>query len=614
MRFEHLCSSRCYILFHYLVLLTLVHFPIASLGQDQTRTRNQADAKTPNRVPRVNIYQVLEHARRLSDDARGLKPLDETQFQARLADAVWPFDQSLAERLLLRSFELTIALLKDSPRVDFASRSADPQMLFAHISSIAAKHDEKLGNKLRERWQEALASVAEKGNELKSDPAQMAYLLLTQSANHLKSDDQKARQLFRQSVSQRVVQDHSFFLMNQRKRAPEIADILFSDTLDVLARRPLLEANEILVLSSYLFSPNDSVAYVVISGYNTANAAGNASAIPKNPALAKRYLELLLTKMDPDERIPLAVAYFALKNLLPQYQLLAPELLNSVYAKMGNLAPNVSKDDSAAFDYSHNSSSASESEATADWEKRIQKADKLEPEDRRDLEYFTIVFGYLLPKQDFTRAALIVNRISNQELKEKSGDILNLTVLQTKLDTLETASSVSESDCSKMKAALVRVVALSSLGRARLKQKATGDALRLFDEAFREANQIKDDQDRIQAKLMLAQLALSVDSAVGLAQAVAAFKEINQFSNFNVNKSAFSLPVTVYGLNNQLPINSPAPSSLLSAVATMCRVDCQETLHTSALLEKKEVRLWAGFIAVQTALRESSREPKRSMH
>jgi hypothetical protein len=331
-----------------------------------------------------------------------------------------------------------------------------------HLSSIAAKHNERLEIKLRQRWQEALASVADKGNELKSNPAQMAYLLLTQSANHLKSDDQRARQLFRQSVSQRVVQDHVFFLMNQRKGAPEIADILFTDVLDVLARRPLSEANEILMLSSYLFSPNDSVAYVAISGYNAANAAGNASATPKNPALAKPYLELLLARMNADERIPPAVAYFALKNLLPQYQVFAPELLNSVYAKLGNLAPNVSKDDSAAFDYSHKSSTASESEATADWEKRIEKADKLQPEGRRDLEYFTILFGYLLSKQDFTRAALIVNRISNQELKEKSEDMLNLTMLQAKLDSLETASSVSESDCNKIKAALVRVVALRS--------------------------------------------------------------------------------------------------------------------------------------------------------
>jgi hypothetical protein len=157
------------------------------------------------------------------------------------------------------------------------------------------------------------------------------------------------------------------------------------------------------------------------------------------------------------------------------------------------------------------------------------------------------------------------------------------------------------------------VIALSSLGHARLKQKAAGDALRLFGQASADANQIKDDQDRLQAKLMLAQLSLNVDSSVGFEQATGAFKDINQFSNFNVSRSTLSLPVTVYGLNNQLPINSPAPSSLLSAVAKMCRVNCEETFHTSTLLEKKEIRLWAAFIAVQTALRENSREPNSGL-
>ena len=103
-------------------------------------------------------------------------------------------------------------------------------MLFAYISSIAAKHDENFEKKLRQRWQEAGASVAEKGNDLRSDPAQMAHLFLRQSVDYLKSDEQKARQLFRQSVAIRVTQDHCFFLLDQRQDSPVVSDTLFSDT------------------------------------------------------------------------------------------------------------------------------------------------------------------------------------------------------------------------------------------------------------------------------------------------------------------------------------------------------------------------------------------------
>jgi hypothetical protein len=592
----------------------MMQMPFATLGQQQNQQSTESTQQDQISTPRIDTIQILDYARRLSDDARGLKPLDEIPLQARLADTVWQFDQSLAERLLSRSFDLTIALLKESPGVNpSASGSADPHMLFAHVSSIAAKHDERLGKKLRDRWQEALASISEKGNEFKSDPAQMAYLLLSQSANQLKGDEQKARQLFRQSVSLRVTQDHYFFLLNQRKRAPEITDTLFADTLEVLAHRPLSDANEILMLSSYLFSPDGGVAYLAISGYNTANVAGNMTAEPRNPVLAKSYLALLLSKSNGSELIPSAVAYFALKNLVPQYQVLAPELLSEVYATMANVLPTVSKDDSAAFTDAHRDFHASETEATANWEKRIEKAEKLEPEDWRDFEYFTIIFGYLLRKKDFTRAAAIVSRISNQELKEKSRDLVSLNALQAKLEKPETATSVSESDCHKINFPLVRVVALSSLGQSRLKQKATGDALRLFDQAVAEANQIKDDQDRLQAKLLLIQLSLRLDSSIGFERATAVFKDINKFSDFNMNRSDLSLRVVVYGIKNELSINSPAPSSLLSAVSTMCRVNCEETLQLSRLLEKKETRLWATFVAVRTGLMESLRKSNAAL-
>lgn len=588
-----------------IAIIVMMQFSFASFGQEQSQASTKGK-REQNPILRFDTVQVIDRARRLSEDARSLKPLDEIPLQTRLADVVWDYDRSLAERLLSRSFDLTIALLKDPPLVD--SNSADPQMLFAHLSSIAAKHDENLEKKLRERWQVAVASAAEKSNELKSDPAQMAYLLLHQSTSYVKSDTQKARQLFQQSIAIRVTQDHCFFLLDQRQHVPDITDTLFSDTLDVLAQRPLADANELLMLSSYLFSPNGGIGYVVVGGYNAANVTANMSAVPKNPALAKRYLALLVAKVSANELIPPAVAHLTLKNLLPQYQRLAPELLDDVYAKMATLLPSVSKDDSSTFDSAQKDSNASESEKLADWEKRIDKADKLEKEDWRDYEYFTILFGYLLPRNDFTRALSIAGKISNQDLREKSGDIVNLTALQVRLDKPEPSSSVVESDFNKLKTPLVRVVGLSTLGHARLKQKATGEALRLFGQAAGEANKIKEDQERLQAKLMLVQLSLDADSTAAFERAAEVFREVNRFSDFNLNRSALSLKVTTYGLKNEIPITSPAQSSLWSTVAKMCRANCEQTFQASGMLEKKETRLWATFVAVQSGLRENSKQ------
>ncbi|HKR13796.1 MAG TPA: hypothetical protein VJT15_17150 [Pyrinomonadaceae bacterium] len=590
----------------YLFVILILRLPFGSFHQEQSAkiTNNQQPAQIAS--ARFDTVHVLDYARRLSDDARGLKPIDEIPLQARLADAVWPLDRLFAERLLTRSFELTVALLKEPPD---SATAVDPQAIFARITSIASRHDPKLEKKLKDRWQEAAASVsANYNNQTKPDTAQLPFLLLMQSANYLKTDVQKGRQLFRQSVSLRVTQEHYFFLLKLRKQSPEITDTLLSDTLDVLAQRPLSDANEILVLSSYLFSPDGAVSYVAIGGYNTANVAANMAGAPKNPALAKRYLALLLAKVNSNEFVPQAVAYFTLKNLLPQYQVLAPELLNDVYAKTASLLSSVSQTDSATFDDAHKSFNASESEKTVEWEKRLEKADKLEKGDSRDFEYFTILVAHLLPVKDFTRAALVISQINNQDLKEKFGDLLNLVMLRAHLEKPERDASVLETDCNKIKTPLVRVVALSHLGQARLKQKAMGDALRLFEQAIGEASQIRDDQDRIQVKLMLVQLSLDVDSSAAFGWAAGAFKEINKVSDFDMNRVDFSLRAPVYGSNNELPLESPAPSSLFSAVAKMCRINCEETFQTSRLLEKKETRLWATFMAVRAGLGESAKK------
>jgi hypothetical protein len=589
----------------------MAHCTILVFGQEQGKSPPKAEALVLSATPRMDPYQVIDRVRRLSQEAQGLEPKEEEiRLQAGLADCVWAMDQLLGQRLLLRSFDLTVASLKQ-PRssINPVSNYTDPNLLFRQISSIAARHDAKLEKQLAQSWQDSLASSADKSSEPKTDPAQLSYLLLRQSASYLGNDAQKARALFRQSVYLRVLPAHCFFLMSQRKHAVEVTDLLFSDALDVLAQRQVSEANDILLFSSYLFSPDGSISYLSISGYNAANAAGNSSTFPRNPALARRYLGLLLAKLNPAEAVPPAVVYFALKNLVAQYQALAPELLTDVYGKMASLGPGVSKDDAMAFGSAYDDLNASGTDAIATWEKRLENADNINNEGRRDLEYFTIILGYLLPKKDFTRAAIVVNRIGNQDLKQGLTDFLKLSFLQARLETPETGSSLSDIDCNQIKQPLLKVIALSSVAQTRTKQKATGEALRLLDQAMGEAKHIDNDQDRLQAKLMLVQLYLAADSSMGFDAAVMTFKEINKCPNFDMRRSSFSVKVTVYGLSNELPVGSPLASSLTSAVGKMCHINCIETLDTCGLLEEKNTMLWATFEAVRTALLASAKGP-----
>src|SRR6185369_2441505 len=157
-------------------------------------------------------------------------------------------------------------------------------------------------------------------------------------------------------------------------------------------------------------------------------------------------------------------------------------------------------------------------------------------------------------EKDFTRAVIMVAKISSQDLREKCSDVVNVAALQAKLEKPETAASVSESDLNKIKNTLAKVTGLTVLGQSRLKQKANGDALRLFEEAASEANHVKDNQDRLQAKLMLVQLFVDADSAMTFAKAAEAFKEINQFSDFKPGETDLSLRASVYKFDQELSL------------------------------------------------------------
>src|SRR5829696_5860464 len=115
----------------YAAVILMCQVALATFSEEQSKTSTKPGQQEQASSPRFDIVQVLDHAHRLADEARSLKRLDEIPLQARLADTVWPFDQPLAERLLARSFDLTVALLKESSAPASVPSSADLQSMFA---------------------------------------------------------------------------------------------------------------------------------------------------------------------------------------------------------------------------------------------------------------------------------------------------------------------------------------------------------------------------------------------------------------------------------------------------------------------------------------------------
>src|SRR6202140_3903978 len=181
-----------------MVLLILVLLQLPSPTLSQTKTKSQADVTSEalDERPPVSTYQILDQARQLADEARGLEPGEEVSYLERMSDHLWQWDPFFARRLLLRAFDLTVESLNEKRGANSGIHSADPRLTFSKIAALAARHDAKLEKQLTDSWQVSVASASDEVAGSQPDPAQLSYLLLGQSAGFLRKDEPKVRLLF----------------------------------------------------------------------------------------------------------------------------------------------------------------------------------------------------------------------------------------------------------------------------------------------------------------------------------------------------------------------------------------------------------------------------------
>jgi hypothetical protein len=589
-----------------LLSLAISQLPLSSSGQEKIKTANTT--RETQRVLSAEEQDALMRARQLASYALSLESREErVKFLVRLSDIVWEWDDALARRLILQSFDSIIDDSKVSHSKPVQESSANPDLLLRQIISLVARHDPQMARQLAEKQKSALAIAAEDAPLRNTSPEQTANFMLAEAARFIGKDKARVEALFGQSVTTRVLPAHCYFLLNLRKRDAELADRLFAVALDALASRRWAEANEVLVLSSYLFSPDDSIGYDLVGGYNAANVSSNVNAAPKNPALARQYLALVSSRLNADETTPAAVVYFALKNLLPQFKAVAPKLVNDVYGKVSGLESSISQKDRNSYDSSFSDRTASSTDTANTWEERLRKADKIDNENLRDLEYFTIVNSYLVPKKDIPRALNVADRINNSVLKDRLGDYLYLLQVQDNTRRPEATSFGYESTYEKIKDPMVEVLALCEMARANLQRKDLAGVNRFLGRATTASNHISDDQQRLQAQLLIAQFYLTADPPQGFAAAARAFQEINKSGSFDMWRSDFTLTMSVYGLTNQIPLSTPFLASIISTVERMCLNDCAEAFITSGVLEDKSRRLWATLRAVDLSLAQGKK-------
>jgi hypothetical protein len=463
--------------------------------------------------------------------------------------------------------------------------------------NTAARRDPSLIHRFTEEWKED-AKV-----EQRADKVGLSQMLLTAAISSAESGNEaQAKTFFIESAFHRVLQGHLYFLIRLREKSPFAADQLFSETMRILSRRQIYEANEALIMASYLFSESSGVVYSLVGNYNAANVSGNLSSRPKNEVLAREYLSFLFRNLNASEAIPPSVVYFGLKGLLPQYQALLPDLVPQVQQKLSSLLADVPKEQVISYErrFTHKEDSSEEDS----WEARIRAAEKSTKADLRDLEYFTAITGYFLPKEDFTNAYRLADKLSDLNLKQKATDYINFKFAQRKIEKGE-AEVDQISILRKISDPVLKSVLLIEIGEAAIGRKDPYLASEMLNWAAEESARIQGEQEKIGLKLAIAQIYLAIELQRAFQEAKDAIKLINRAKEFNIAGSNLGFKVIVYGLANNLPVWSNK-YNLLTFMDKLSQLDFVGASLLCESIDNKVTRLWAMLAAIGRPLREFS--------
>lgn len=336
----------------------------------------KGDAKAKERRERQQAVAALNE---VAEGARALEDLEaRADILSLAADALWPADEPAARAVFRRAWEAaTAADLADtkrreeelrakrtdgpSPSVNETTRARygalqivarrDPraaETLLAELKPVPADEDEEESGaaaaheNIRRRNVEGERGLSPRGRQR----LMVAWdLLLDQN------EPVRAAQFAAPLVGEGPVQEFVRFVLQLRTKAPREADALYLRLLSQAASDPSADANDVLVLSCYVVSPQ---LFVTVSGeasvrlYAMGRENGEDSqGLGVPPAVRGAFYTvaaaLLLRPFPPRSSEPEVLAesaalYFAAGRLLPFFERDAPQHAPHLRERMEALA------------------------------------------------------------------------------------------------------------------------------------------------------------------------------------------------------------------------------------------------------------------------------------
>lgn len=453
---------------YFILLSVLILVPHPQ--ESPTTTKRTRPDKQQIASAQKNAISALEP---LLEDIR---QVDDLREQVALAETLISLLSTkrpeACRKLLISLLDDCISLKTDAAEEDKTKR-ADPDSLARKIIQIAANFDQKLAKSLLERY----SNISDQEPTSSTADVARAKFRLRVAIELIEKNPALAASTAEQVLAGPVMPETLLFLNKLRERNASTASRLFSVSLRGVQSRGGRDPNELLVLFSFVFSPQQ-IPVVTEQGMGVYHLPGYAPSpdYHEDPALARQYLETAVQLLlDPGrysrENLPTFGAvgdWFLIKLIEPNAALYRGDLVNSLLAQQYVLEARLQAQQveaSASLDRWNNLSGKNPNSATngetVDY--LLKRADQPANSKRRDQLLYRAAMA-AVRNHEYDRALEILDKLSSENQKKaKQFLTFDIALAALRKQDVDRAARLAEKDDDLLRRAYVFTLVAKSL-------------------------------------------------------------------------------------------------------------------------------------------------------
>ncbi len=397
---------------------------------------------------------------------------------ARIANLLWVDDEPYARQLFTKAVDLS-APQNETSSTSSKLKPGELTYLRRQVIAQIARRDAALAKRLTE------ADVASNNtfNSMQTNVETALDLILNGDS---KSAADFAGRSLQSGVSPWIVS----VLKELRRRDEPTANALFLKTLERLVIEPVVDAERLMYLGTYVFtSPKadpqrDSDIQVGVGRILVNDITADRPNIP--PGLVRAYLEaatqILTRRISNPNQLP--HYYIACYLLLPKAKKFAPNLTPYIAAAMHALASDVPQELTQESTYKNPAVTGAK-----DLDETLREIEDIPDEDSRDARYLSLVFS-LWRDGSYTKARSVAAKLTEKDVRDRLTILIDFGEAARSLDRGETA--VAEETAGKLPMGVERAVLWLGILRRRTVEGDSRRAAEAIDNALASANKVND--------------------------------------------------------------------------------------------------------------------------